>query len=88
MIKRKQLDIQIVFKTYLKVLNKDKNILDFPTDFCSAKHNSFKNCSKKLFWRIVINQVLRILFCRNYNSILCYVMIFTDDRNYIYNFQS
>ena len=37
MIKNKILDIKIIFKIYLKIFKKIKNILSFQTDFCFIK---------------------------------------------------
>ena len=51
MIKNKTLNINFIFKIYLKILKYDKNILDFQIDFYFRKLliTVFKYCSQKLF---------------------------------------
>ena len=62
MIKNKTLNINFIFKIYLKILKYDKNILDFQIDFYFRKLliTVFKYYSQKLFWTIGFKQIQNI----------------------------
>lgn len=55
MTKYKALYIKSTFKTCLKKNKKIKNILNYQTNPCSAKHQGkgFKNFSQRLFWKTI-----------------------------------
>ena len=73
MIKKKILNIKIIFKTYLKILNIGYKYFKFPNRLYFIKHQKmiFKNRSLKLFfWNyFLLSNMFLIFFIKKYTSI-------------------